>query len=424
MISLVEAASYRCLRYVRQPLKPFHVLVGPNASGKTTFLDVIGFLRDVVSEGLDGALSNRTPNPQDLLFQRTGERIELAVEAQIPQELRCQTMRPDLDAVRYQIAIGFDDTERQLEFKAETLMLKAAAESKTAAELESLQRQLFPDPPGGPDSLLISIRQRTNKVVINKAPGGNDNFYNESKRPDEGWAPSIRLGPRKSALGNLPADTRSFPVATWFREHLDAGVQRFMLNSRTIRRPSPPTKVAGFVPDGSNLPWVIARMREQNPERYTDWIAHLRTALPDLESIETVEREEDRHRYMIYVYANGLRVPSWLASDGTLRLTVLTLPAYLTDFQGIYLIEEPENGIHPRAVATVYDSLSSVYEAQVLLATHSPVVLNAANTDDVLCFAKDAAGATDIVLGSEHPRLREWQGKAPLGTLLASGVLG
>ena len=72
MISLVEAANYRCLRYVRQPLKPFHVLVGPNASGKTTFLDVIGFLRDVVSDGLDEALSNRTPNPQDLLFQRRG----------------------------------------------------------------------------------------------------------------------------------------------------------------------------------------------------------------------------------------------------------------------------------------------------------------------------------------------------------------
>ena len=424
MITLVEAANYRCLRYVHQPLKPFHVLVGPNASGKTTFLDVIGFLRDVVSDGLDAALESRTPNPQELLFQRSGQRIELAVEAQIPQDLRFQTMRPDLDAVRYQIAIGFDDTERQFEFKAETLMLKAAAESKTAAEHQSPQRQLFPDPPGGPDSLLIGIRQRSNKVVINKAPGGNDNFYNESRRPDEGWAPSIRLGPSKSALGNLPADTRSFPVATWFREHLDAGVQRFMLNSRTIRRPSPPTKVAGFVPDGSNLPWVIARMREQDPERYDDWIAHLRTALPDLKSIETVEREEDRHRYMIYVYANGLKVPSWLASDGTLRLTVLTLPAYLTDFAGIYLIEEPENGIHPRAVATVYDSLSSVYGAQVLLASHSPVVLNAAGADDVLCFAKDESGATDIVLGSDHPKLREWQGQAPLGTLLASGVLG
>ena len=418
MISLVEAAGYRCLRYVRQPLQPFHVLVGPNASGKTTFLDVIGFLRDVVSDGLDEALANRTPNPQDLLFQRRGDRVELAVEAQIPLALRSATIDPDFDTVRYQVAIGFDDTQRQLEFKAETLMLKKASVQETS------QRDLFPMPLEGQSSVMISIRQQDNKVVINKVAGGNDNFYNESKPRGKGWAPSFKLGPRKSALGNLPADARSFPVATWFREHLEAGVQRFMLNSRAIRLPSPPTKVPGFLPDGSNLPWVIARMRDGNPRRYDEWIAHLRTALPDLEDIETVEREEDRHRYMIYRYANGLKVPSWLVSDGTLRLTTLTLPAYVTDFEGIYLIEEPENGIHPGAVAAVYDSLSSVYDAQVLLATHSTVVLNAANASEVLCFAKDDSGATDIVLGSDHPKLREWQGQAPLGTLLASGVLG
>ena len=100
------------------------------------------------------------------------------------------------------------------------------------------------------------------------------------------------------------------------------------------------------------------------------------------------------------------------------------MPAYLVDLEGIYLIEEPENGIHPGAVSTAFDSLSSMYEAQVLLATHSTVVLNAAELDDVLCFAKDDTGATDIVLGSEHPMLQNWQGQVDLGTPLASGVLG
>ena len=419
MITLVEALNYRSLRYVHRPLGPFHVLVGPNASGKTTFLDVVGFLRDMVANGLDQALAERTPDPRDLLFRGQGiPRLELAVEARIPDDLRRSAMKPDLDTVRYQVALGVDRTDGPFEFKAETLMLK-----KTTP-VSSAPQPFFPSVRPRPESLQISIRRRNNKVVINKVPGGNDNFYNEAKRPDEGWAPSFRLGPRKSALGNLPADAASFPVATWFREHLDEGLQRFVLNSRTIRRPSPPTKVAGFEPDGSNLPWVITRMKEQRPERYGDWIGHLRTALPDLEAIDVVERPEDRHRYMIYTYRNGLKAPSWLVSDGTLRLTVLTLPAYLADFRGIYLIEEPENGIHPGAVATVYDSLSSVYDAQVLLATHSPVVLNAARPDDVLCFARDDEGATDIVAGPEHPTLRQWRGEADLGTLLAAGVLG
>ena len=418
MITLVEALNYRCLRYVQRSLKPFHVLVGPNASGKTTFLDVIGFLRDVVSEGLEAALSERTPNLEELLFRGRGDRLELAVEARIPPGLRKLTMKPELDTARYQVAIGFEETRRRFEFKAETLLLK-----KTTVPRPPHQ-SAFPIPPPPPGSLLTSIQKRNNKVVINKAFGGNDNFYNEAKRPDRSWAPSFKLGPRRSALGNLVADEESFPVATWFREYLTVGVQRFVLNSLVIKRPSPPARATGFLPDGSNLPWVVDRLRKGDPERHRDWIAHLRTALPDLTDIKTFERPEDRHCCMIYEYAGGLEVPSWLVSDGTLRLTALTLPAYLIDLQGIYLIEEPENGIHPKAVSTVYDSLSSVYEAQMLLATHSPVVLNAAGLDDVLCFAKDGEGSTDVVLGSEHPALRQWQGGVDLGTLLASGVLG
>lgn len=418
MITLVEALNYRCLRYVRRPLKPFHVLVGPNASGKTTFLDVIGFLSDLVFFGLDDALNQRTLNHQELLFRGTGSRLELAVEARIPENLRQMTMRPDSDTVRYQVAIGLDETQRQFEFKAETLLLTKTTKRTT------MQRAFFPMSPPRPDSLLAGIRGRDNKVVINKAPGGNDNFYNEAIPSHTGWAPSFRLGPQRSALGNLVADENSFPVATWFREYLSTGVQSFTLNSFVMRRPSPPARVSGFLPDGSNLPWVVARMQERSPKLHKSWIDHLRTALPDLVNITTVERPEDRHCYMIYEYVGGLKVPSWLVSDGTLRLTALTLPAYLDSVQGIYLIEEPENGIHPKAVATAYDSLSSVYGAQVLLATHSPIVLNAARVDDVLCFAKDTDGSTDIVLGSEHPMLREWRGEADLGTLLASGVLG
>ncbi len=420
MITLVEARNYRCLRYVKRPLGPFHVLVGPNASGKTTFLDVIGFLRDLVSEGLDAALFDRTPDPQDLLFRGQGDRLELAVEAKIPDELREQISRPELDTARYEVSIGLDGTRRQFEFKAERLLLQ-----RHDSGFDIFQRSLFPMPPSSPTSLLTSTSRRDNKVVVNKVPGGNDNFYSETYRGSgTGWTPSFKLGPTRSALANLVGDEKSFPTATWFRAHLTAGIQRFLLNSLTIRRPSPPTRVSGFLPDGSNLPWVVARLRREDLRRHRDWIKHLRTALPDLVDIATFERPEDRHCYMIYEYAGGFKVPSWLVSDGTLRLTALTLPAYLPDLHGIYLIEEPENGIHPKAVATVYDSLSSTYDAQVLLATHSPVVLNAASKDVVLCFAKDDVGSTDIVLGSEHPVLRQWQGEVDLGTLLASGVLG
>lgn len=419
MITKIEALNYRCLRYISCSLKPFHVLVGPNASGKTTFLDVVGFLRDIASEELDFALSNRTNNPEELLFRRQGKSMELAVEASIPEELRQKTSNPDLDTARYELSIGFDETERQFEFKAEKFLLKHGGPTTQR------QQMLFPMSVAQPGTLLTAKGKRHVKVVVNKVFGGNDNFYSEVYgKSGKGWVPSFKLGSHKSALKNLPADETSMPVANWFRGHLTTGVQPFILNSLTIRKPSPPTKVKGFLPDGSNLPWVVSRMKKDADSRYDDWIAHLQTALPDLVGISTIERPEDRHRYLVYEYEGGLKVPSWLVSDGTLRLTALTIPAYLNNLEGIYLIEEPENGIHPLAVSTIYDSLSSVYSAQVMLASHSTVMLNSADIGDVLCFAKDSDGATDIVSGQEHPRLKEWRGDANMGDLLATGVLG
>ncbi len=224
-------------------------------------------------------------------------------------------------------------------------------------------------------------------------------------------------------LGNLPPDETKFPVSTWLKGMLTEGVQPFILNSLMIRRASAPHQRRGFRTDGSNIPWVIRELKK-NHERFGAWLAHVRTALPDIESVDVVDRPDDNHCYLQVRYKSGLEAPSWVVSDGTLRLFALTLPAYVPSFKGIYLIEEPENGIHPKAVETVFQSLSSAYDAQILIASHSPVILNIADIRQLLCFAKTDDGSTDVVSGPDHPRLKEWKGEANLGLLFAAGVLG
>lgn len=422
MFTRVEALNYRCLRDVSVPLSRFHVLVGPNASGKTTFLDVIGFMRDLVSEDIDAALAKRTQNPAELLFGRSGDRFELAVEARIPKPLIDRQADENglaFDAIRYEIAIGFDETHRQFEFKAEQcLLLKAPSPP-------SVRKSEFPASRTVRTSLLHTARRRSEKVVLKKNPSGNDSFNNEfSPSPSKGWSPSFKLGSHKSALRFLPADEEVAPTTLWFRQLLATGIQPIVLNSTALREPSQPSKAKGFLPDGSNLPWVVARFRQERPDDFRDWIAHLRTALPELSDIESVEQPWNRFAYLVFHYENDLKVPSWFVSDGTLRLVALTLLAHLNEEQGVYLVEEPENGIHPQAISAVCDSLSSAYGAQVLLATHSAIILNGVDAADVLCFAKGEGGATNIVAGSEHPNLVQWKGGVSLGTLFASGVLG
>ena len=82
MIRRIQALNYRCLRYADVRLDRFHVLVGPNASGKSTLFDVVAFLGDLVRDDLEAAIGRRTRNFQDLVWGRPKQDLhfELAVE--------------------------------------------------------------------------------------------------------------------------------------------------------------------------------------------------------------------------------------------------------------------------------------------------------------------------------------------------------
>ena len=164
-------------------------------------------------------------------------------------------------------------------------------------------------------------------------------------------------------------------------------------------------------------------MLKQAPQRAKDWMGHIQCALTGVQSIKVIDRPDDRHKYLMLKYSNDLEVPSWKVSDGTLRFLALTMLAYMPQSAGLYMIEEPENGIHPGTLQDVFDSLSSVYDGQVLIATHSPEFVAVADVKHLLCFGKTYDGIVDIVPGYWHPYLRDWQYETDLGTFFASGIL-
>jgi predicted ATPase len=410
MISRVEALNYRGLGSVSQDLGPLQILVGPNASGKSTFLDVIALLSDFVKDGLDeavlfryGSEKGRASRLDELIFNQRSDQFKLGIQLVIPEHLR--SIDGDgfqSEVAHYEVIIGKTD-KGELGVQAESLQLYEDSE--------------LPVPHSATPISASTSRNIIRKIIYKKAVFSPENRKRSMQLP---------TGLRKSALSVLPDDPDRFPIATWVRDLLLEGVRVLALNGTAMRRPVSPSAARNFSAEGANLPLVIRDLQTDHPQSYQDWLAHIRSILPDIKKIRVVERTDDRHLYLAISYENGGDpVPSWLVSDGTLRLLALTLIPYVPEQRtGVFLIEEPENGVHPKVLEGIFESLSSVYDGQVLIATHSPMFMALGKLEQILCFTKNDVGGIQIVRGDDHPILQNWRGEIDLSILYAGGVLG
>jgi predicted ATPase len=387
------------------PLQRFQVLVGPNGVGKTTVLDAIDFVRDCLAHGPGAAVESRSiPDFRDLTWLRKGGSVEIELWLDLSAQVPALTE----SLLQYRLAIRQD------------------AKLGICVEDEALRQYSRAWLPKG-GQLVFSPRVKP-KRLLGKTLRGTD-FYSREKGT---YTDSFNFGLDKLTLALTPPDEERYPTANAVRQFLMQGVRYIQLNSRAMRLPCPATRGTDLDLDGTNMARVVGRLLGSNSvsgiqwakpgTAVARWVEHLRYALPDLVNIGWDRRQADNAEFLVLRYENGLEAPSWVLSDGTLRMLALTLPAFLPPESALYMVEEPENGVHPKALEIILRSLSAIPEGQMLLATHSPFVVQQCGIESLLCFSRDERG-THIVPGPKHPVLKEWDGTPDLGIVFAAGLL-
>ena len=106
MFRRIEIARYKCVRRADVAPAAFNILIGPNASGKSTFLDSLAFIRDAVETGVEKAVRKRANSLRELVWnnQDDGKGFEIAVEAQLPDHVKTN----GYDRIRYEVGVGLD----------------------------------------------------------------------------------------------------------------------------------------------------------------------------------------------------------------------------------------------------------------------------------------------------------------------------
>ncbi len=430
MITRIEATKYRCFERLGIDLGPYGVVVGGNGAGKTTLLDVPVLLgdmlkaRDVNLAFLEGIPPRglRASSLGELIYQGRGDWFILAVEARLPERVVRDLLEGATEAVRK----NEDRWPRLVRYEVRLqvfnqLILQIQNEYLfTFAEQDAPSRS---DQEGGPRLHGEVGPRRGWHFACRREYGGEVEFRPEGK--PKARSQRATLEPTLLGLPRLLFEARKdYPAGRWLLDLLTEDVVFFDPLWSQLRTASPPGLPPRISADGRNLPWLALRLKNEAPEQFKAWEEHVRIALPQATAVDVFEREDDHHAYFRVTYNDAYQVTSTGLSEGTLRILGLTLLSYLENPPALLVAEEPENGIHPRAIEAVLDGLSSMYDSQVLLSSHSPVVVANVALEHLLAARLERGGAVTIVPGEEHPRLVDWKGGLDLGRLFAAGVLG
>jgi predicted ATPase len=132
---------------------------------------------------------------------------------------------------------------------------------------------------------------------------------------------------------------------------------------------------------------------------------------------------DNAHKVIALELVDGTAVEAHAMSEGLLYYLAFSALRYI-DGSRVFLIEEPENGLHPARIADVMAVLREISKtSQVLIATHSPLVLNELTGDEVTVLTRDNAG-THATRIKDTPNFEERSQVYALGELWVSYANG
>jgi len=394
-IKRIRVINFKSFEKLDIELGKFNVLIGANASGKSNFVSIFKFLRDIVSSGLDNAVSMQG-GVEYLRNINIGASNNLSIKVVSDEEfgLVGRRTKEGLMGVKtyetiYEFTLkfhkkgsGFKIVEDKLVQKCKFVKLNKV--KKKIKEKEELGK--------GEIHIYRSNRKVKIDIIPEEAPLKKEDIFPPFLREE-------KLRPRELLI-NTPFVILP-PIELMFRD-----ISIYDFDPKLPKKATPITGKAELEEDGSNLSIILKKILG-NKEKRRKLFNLIKELLPFVENLD-VEKFADKSLLfkLQETYFKNQYLPASLISDGTINLTGLIIALYF-ERKPLVIIEEPERNIHPYLISKVVEMMKDASKnKQIIVTTHNPEVVKHAGLENLLLVYRDENGFSRISRPADKEKIK------------------
>jgi predicted ATPase len=230
------------------------------------------------------------------------------------------------------------------------------------------------------------------------------------------------LSSQELVLRQITDPQRYLPSFT-VREAIAAMAAYSRFNIDKVRQPAEANNSARLLASGENLAQLLNNLNNQYSFDYEKIRERMRDVNPNFSDLSF---HIFGSRLYLSLKERNLThsIDALHISDGTMKY-ILLMSIFLNPKRGHLLaIDEPESCLHPDMIRSVAKMMKEAQTStQIIVATHSPLLLNSFTLDDILVFEKNSSNETVVKRYSEAD-FEDRAGELLPGQLWLNGEIG
>ena len=402
MLKRIHVRGYKSLRDVEVELQPLSVLFGPNAAGKSNFLDILQLLSKLASartlkEAFEPPyrgkpLESFTFGPEGIqgLLKAESHRFSVEVDVELSPAVieKVNQLIRDMRRTGKKTA-GADKKngpknkiptvrETSLRYRLEIEILPKVGILRVVDEyLAALNRK---GEPTGKRKPFLSLEEERFHL---RMEGQSHPIYYERYLDH--------------TILSLPHYPPHYPHLVAMRNELESWMFFYFEPRERMRAANPVKEVRHIGLMGEELAAFLNTLKNLDPGQFHAVEKAMKTILPNVEGIQV--DVDGQGEVELKLVEAGVPVPARVLSEGTLRILGLLALSGAREQPALIGLEEPENGIHPRRIKLIAEMLknrSTRLPTQYIVTTHSPLLPDLMPNESLFVCRK-RKGSTEII---------------------------